>query len=246
MITMATVAVILMALLASCGSSSSTTQTIVNNDGAQTSPNESAASAPAPDAIADPTPTQTPASPSSAPDVDDASSESAPAPEPTPTTEIPVFVPPTGIEPVRVEIPAIDVDAPTIDLNLAGPEPEVPVDFDDTGWYVQTRLPGEIGPAVIAGHIDSKSGPAVFARLDELVPGDEIIVYDDQDMSRTFVVVDANLYPKGDLPDGVFGFGDPEPELRLITCGGSFDETTGHYRDNYVVFAHLAPDDAAS
>ncbi len=63
---------------------------------------------------------------------------------------------------------------------------------------------------------------------------------------RTFVVIDAAQYPKGDLPDSVFGFGAPEPELRLITCGGTFDAATGHYRDNYVVYAQLAPNPTVS
>ncbi len=141
--------------------------------------------------------------------------------------------------PTRIEIATIGVDAPTIDLSLAGLEPEVPADFGDTRWYTQSRLPGEIGPAIIASHIDSRSGPAVFAQLDQLVPGDEITVYDAADDARTFVVVDAAQYPKGELPDSVFGFGEPEPELRLITCGGTFDADAGHYRDNYVVFARL-------
>lgn len=200
----------------------------------------------------DPTPAPDPGETAHSADADPAEAAPPPAqtgdapdatPEPTATTDIPEFVPPTGIVPARIEIPTIGVDAPTIDLSLAGAEPEVPVDFDDTGWYTQTRLPGEIGPAVIAGHIDSRSGPAVFARLDQLVPGDEIVVYDDRGESRTFEVVDAAQYPKGDLPDSVFGFGTPEPELRLITCGGTFDADAGHYRDNYVVFARLVSDD---
>ena len=166
-------------------------------------------------------------------------------PDPTPTVEIPEFIVPTGIVPARIEIQSIGVDAPVIDLNLSGLEPEVPTDFADAGWYVQTRLPGEIGPSVIAGHIDSQSGPAVFALLDQLVPGDEITVFDAQDEARTFVVIDAEQYGKANLPDEVFGFGAPEPELRLITCGGTFDPESGHYRDNYVVFARQVPDAGA-
>lgn len=159
-----------------------------------------------------------------------------PADAPVAGTELPV-----GIEPQRIEIPAIGVDAVVIDLDLRGPEPEVPDDFAHTGWYTQTRRPGEIGPAVVAGHIDSVAGPAVFHRLDELVAGDEIIVSDTTGDSRTFVVTDAGQYPKEALPDEVFGF-EPVVALRLITCGGTFDRSVGHYRDNYVVYAELAPD----
>jgi hypothetical protein len=136
-----------------------------------------------------------------------------------------------------VEIPAIGVDAATVDLDLRGDEPEVPSDFADTGWYTQTRLPGEIGPAVLAGHVDSVNGPAVFARLDELVEGDEITVHGTDGQTRVFVVTGSGRYPKGALPDEVFGFGLDSPELRLITCGGSFDRSVGHYRDNHVVYA---------
>lgn len=144
---------------------------------------------------------------------------------------------PTGIEPERIVIPAIGVDADVVDLDLGGPEPEVPSDFDEAGWYTATRLPGEIGPAVVAGHIDSTAGPAVFFRLDELEAGDRIEVLGRDGGSRAFEVVDHGQYPKERLPDEVFGFGDPVPELRLITCGGTFDRSTGSYRDNYVVYA---------
>lgn len=146
---------------------------------------------------------------------------------------------PTGIEPTRIAIPTLGVDADVIDLTLSGTEPEVPSDFGQTGWYHQTREPGEIGPAVIAGHIDSVEGPAVFARLDELVAGDEIVVESDDGEQRRFAVTGSGQYPKGDLPSEVFGFGAPAPELRLITCGGTFDRASGHYRDNYVVYAAL-------
>ncbi|MGH3650584.1 MAG: class F sortase [Acidimicrobiia bacterium] len=152
-----------------------------------------------------------------------------------PTTTLPSY--PTGIEPMRIQIPSIGVDADVVDLSLAGPEPEVPSGFDDAGWYTATRNPGEIGPAVIAGHIDSRSGPAVFYRLDELKPGDDIILSSGDGRMRSFVVVDSGQYPKTDLPTEVFGFDQPVPELRLITCGGTFDSSVGHYRDNYVVYA---------
>lgn len=158
---------------------------------------------------------------------------------PTTSTTPPVADRPIGIDPVSISIPSIGVDAPIIGLQLSGAEPEVPSDFDDTGWYEQTRRPGEIGPAVIAGHVDSRSGPAVFFRLRDLTEGDEIVVIGDSGETRTFAVVRTDRYPKDDLPPEVFGFGEPVPELRLITCGGDFDRSTGHYRDNQVVYARL-------
>ncbi|MEZ5140136.1 MAG: class F sortase [Acidimicrobiales bacterium] len=155
----------------------------------------------------------------------------------TTTTTAPL---PSGIVPARLVIGAIGVDAPTGALDLAGDAPEVPEDFGATGWYRQTRRPGEIGPAVIAGHIDSRSGPAVFFRLRDLVAGDEIVVESADGDRRSFVVTGTGQYPKGELPAEVFGFGAPVPELRLITCGGTFDRSSGHYLDNLVVYARAA------
>ncbi|MEZ5383825.1 MAG: class F sortase [Microthrixaceae bacterium] len=142
-----------------------------------------------------------------------------------------------AIKPALLEIPAIDVSAPTPGLNLSGPRPEVPHDFDQAGWYEQTRLPGDIGPAVFAGHIDSFTGPAVFARLGELQRDDEVTVTDADGNIRRFEVTRSGQYPKGDLPDDVFESDDAIPELRLITCGGTFDKSSGHYLENFVIFA---------
>lgn len=141
---------------------------------------------------------------------------------------------------MRLEIPSIGVDANLVDLSLGNGDPEVPDAWEDAGWYETTRNPGEIGPAVIAGHIDSKAGPAVFFRLRELAPGDEIIVHGVDGDTATFMVEDSGQYPKTSLPSEVFGFGQPRPELRLITCGGSFDSSVGHYVDNLVVYAAVA------
>lgn len=152
---------------------------------------------------------------------------------------------PTGIDPGRVEIPAIDVDAPIIDIGMkTSTEMEVPDRPEEVGWFDLSRRPGEIGPAILAGHVDWTDGPAVFFRLRELRPGDEIVVSGADGDVRTFVVEDVGQYPKDALPDEVFGFGQPRPELRLITCGGDFDRASGHYRDNVVVYARLAGDDA--
>lgn len=181
--------------------------------------------------FADPVDTTDMTATSGAPDRE-AAEQSLPTDRGVPPAEFP-----TGIVPTRIRIPAIDVDARVVDLDLRGAEPEVPENFGDTGWYSQTRLPGEIGPSVIAGHVDSVDGPAVFARLSLLEPGDEIIVADSDGEERSFVVVDTGQYPKTNLPDEVFGFGRPVPELRLITCGGTFDRSIRHYVDNFVVYA---------
>lgn len=161
---------------------------------------------------------------------DPASETSGPPPIP-PATEFQ-----TGVRPSRIVIPSIDVDATVIDLDIRGSAPEVPSDFSEVGWYEQTRLPGEIGPAVLAGHIDSESGPAVFFRLNELEPGDELEIHSADGEVRVFEVLDSGQYPKENLPREVFGFDMPVAELRLITCGGTFDRRSGHYQDNFVVY----------
>lgn len=144
---------------------------------------------------------------------------------------------PNGIDPERIVIPAIDVDADVIDLGLeSNGEMEVPTDFSQTGWFTPGPRPGRVGPAVIAGHVDSRTGPAVFSDLVELQPGDEIEVHGDED-AVTFVVRETEQHPKDAFPTEKVYAGTPGPELRLITCGGDFDDSERSYRDNIIVYA---------
>ncbi|WFR68445.1 sortase [Curtobacterium flaccumfaciens] len=108
---------------------------------------------------------------------------------------------------------------------------------------VQRRhRPGQVGPAVIAGHVDSPTAAAVFFRLDELVPGDEIHVAMSDGSTRTFTVDRSEHAAKSAFPTSdVYGTA-PTPQLRLITCDGTFDTATGHYTDNLIVFADLSSD----
>jgi LPXTG-site transpeptidase (sortase) family protein len=140
--------------------------------------------------------------------------------------------------PVRVEIPSIGVRAPVIKLGLNPDRTlEVPTDFGDTGWWSGGSRPGENGPAVIVGHVDSKTGPAVFYRLDELRRGDEVIVVRADGSRARFTVQGSERFPKDEFPTmRVYGPTDG-PTLRLITCGGDFDGSTGHYVDNTIVYA---------
>ena len=143
--------------------------------------------------------------------------------------------------PSRVRIPAIGVDAPIIPLGLRDDgRIEVPADFDVTGWWVDGPEPGETGPAVILGHVDSRDGPAVFFDLPRLDPGDPILI-DRQDGSTvTYLVERVEQHPKDAFPtESVYG-PTSEPVLRLVTCGGVFDRTRRSYEDNIIVFARLA------
>jgi Sortase domain len=155
---------------------------------------------------------------------------------------------PPGAEaplPVGISIPAIGVDSEMIRLGLA-PDgtlqvPQPGPDYDKAAWYDGSPRPGETGPAVIEGHIDSaKNGPSVFFDLGALKAQDQITVRRQDGSTVRFVVDDVRSYPKSDFPIlEVYG-NTQGPELRLITCGGDFDRSSGHYRDNIVVFAHLA------
>ena len=144
--------------------------------------------------------------------------------------------------PVSLVVPAIGVDLSSLDrLGVdGGGEIEVPADPADAGWLSVGASPGATGPAVIAGHVDSVDGPAVFARLGELAPGDEIGVGLDDGTSVTYIVTGTDTYPKTDFPtEAVYG-PTPAPVLRLITCGGTFDRDARSYEDNVVVYAALA------
>lgn len=142
--------------------------------------------------------------------------------------------------PVRLTIPSIGVSSSLVRLGIAGDGTlEVPTDFQRAGWLRAGPAPGERGPAVIAGHVDSKAGPAVFARLGELRPGAEVDVRRADGRTVRFTVDGSEQVAKKRFPtDDVYG-PVPGPVLRLITCGGSFDPASGHYRDNIVVFASV-------
>jgi hypothetical protein len=140
--------------------------------------------------------------------------------------------------PVRVEIPAIGVRATLVALGLdAAGALEAPKGFSEAGWWTGGARPGEPGPAIIAGHVDGTRGPAVFFRIGALRRGDRVDVVR-RDGSRVRFSVQASArYRKDRFPSrSVYG-PTAGPELRLITCSGAFDRTTGHYVDNTVVYA---------
>ncbi|PPG31215.1 class F sortase [Pseudoclavibacter sp. RFBB5] len=149
-----------------------------------------------------------------------------------------VEVMPEGIEPTAVSIPAIDVEGTLIDLGIAADgKMEVPVDFDEIGWFTGGGKPGGRGPTVIAAHVDGLAGPAAFFRLDELTQGDVVSVTDAEGGVTSYEVTEVVTVEKADFPTArVFG-AVPGDELRLITCGGYFDRDVGHYDKNVVVFA---------
>ena len=143
--------------------------------------------------------------------------------------------------PVRLRIPSIDVDTGLEALGRAPDQSiEVPRQPSSAGWWAGGPRPGQVGPAVILGHVDSKTGPAVFFRLGELEAGDEVLVERADGTTARFLVTTLERYHKAEFPSELVYYPTVEPELRLVTCGGPFDPSTGHYRDNLVVFAAQA------
>jgi LPXTG-site transpeptidase (sortase) family protein len=165
--------------------------------------------------------------------------DTAPERSSTPTA------PPTPVAaPVSVSLPAIEVqsDLLTLGLNPDGTlqVPEPGPDYDRAAWFDGSPRPGELGPAVIEGHVDSAAnGPSVFYRLGELAPGDTVDVTRADGSVVTFEVYDIRVVPKDDFPTlDIYGNTDG-PELRVITCGGPFDSSVRSYEDNVVVFAAM-------
>jgi hypothetical protein len=172
------------------------------------------------------------------------SSDAATAP--TPTVSAPASVAPVGAAPmarsapVRVQIPAIDVDSTLMQLGLrVDGSLQVPPSGFPAGWYTGAPTPGELGPAILAGHVDWSGQPGVFSRLRELTPDAQVTVTRQDGSAAVFRVTQVKQYPKDKFPTSeVYGDLD-HPGLRLITCGGSFDRQTRNYEDNIVAFADL-------
>jgi LPXTG-site transpeptidase (sortase) family protein len=142
--------------------------------------------------------------------------------------------------PTALEIPAIGVRTRLIRLGVTATGAlQVPASTAVAGWYTGSPRPGATGSSVIAGHIDSVSGPGVFFRLRELRPGDLVYVQRGHASVAVFTVTAVQLVPKSEFPTEEVYAPVPNAQLRLITCGGTFDSATGHYLSNVIVFAVL-------
>ncbi len=145
---------------------------------------------------------------------------------------------PPAVRPLTVSIPAISVSSALVPLwvDRAGVL-QPPADFEHAGWYTGGPTPGDPGPAVIAGHVDSRAGPAIFFRLRDLRPGDLVLVTRSDGATARFTVYEVDRYPKDAFPTARVYGPTPGRQLRLITCGGSFDYARRSYRDDVVVYA---------
>jgi hypothetical protein len=140
--------------------------------------------------------------------------------------------------PRDVRIPAIGVDSRLVPLGVDRSGALVPPDDTATaGWFSGGTAPGAVGPAVLAGHVDSYRGPGVFFRLRRLAPGDVVLVDRADGSTVSFTVTAVDSYPKDAFPTDRVYAPTPSPELRLITCGGTFDRSVRSYEDDVVVSA---------
>ena len=146
------------------------------------------------------------------------------------------------IEPVQLDIPSLGISSPLVGLGLNDDKTlEVPVDYSKPGWFTGGSYPGDPQgpPAIIAGHVDDYTGPAVFARLGELKEGDQIAVTRADSSVAVFQVTGAQRFAKDEFPARQVYEAVPDSELVLITCTGGFDEQARSYTENLVVRARL-------
>jgi hypothetical protein len=147
---------------------------------------------------------------------------------------------PAVAAPVRVDMPSISLSSSLMELHVQNDGTlEVPPDPATAGWWSDGPAPGDPGAAIIVGHVDSLHGPAAFYRLSGLHPGDKVLIHRADQTVAVFLVDALRQFPKGAFPSDMIYGPTPTPTLRLLTCGGTFDRSTGHYTDNLVVFAHL-------
>ncbi|WP_419876135.1 class F sortase [Candidatus Pristimantibacillus sp. PTI5] len=177
----------------------------------------------------------------------DINSSAAASIPPTPSPSPSPLVPPDllreedlGIIPTTISIPAIDVKAAIENVGtMENGQMGVPQHIDGVGWFEPGTKPGAKGNAVMAGHVDSLTGPAVFYKLDRLKAGDEIIVSDKEGTTRTFIVMDKQRYPREEAPlEDIFGF-SYQSHLNLITCTGEFNDEAKTHEERLVIYTEL-------
>ncbi|WP_226645957.1 class F sortase [Mesobacillus subterraneus] len=150
----------------------------------------------------------------------------------------------TGIVPVTIEIPAINVKTQIEQVGtLKNGRMDVPKNPDNVGWYEPGTLPGAPGNAVLAGHVDDLTSPAVFYDLHKLKNGDKIMVTDAEGQTLTFEVYEQKAFPRLDAPiEDIFGFSFAST-LNLITCSGDFDPETTERAERTVIYTKLVEDE---
>ncbi len=165
-------------------------------------------------------------------------SPSTPHTKPVPTT--PTTTALGASPPVDLSIPSIGVRSSIVELGQnADGTIEVPSSFHVAGWYKYGVTPGQNGPSVFLGHVDSMSGPGIFYRLGALHPGDHVRVTRQDGRTVTFAITGIRQYAKSTFPTIDVYANTTVPTIRLVTCGGAFDSATHHYLSNIVAFGQL-------
>lgn len=160
--------------------------------------------------------------------------------EPAPPPATPATSPMAAAEPVRIAIPTLDVRAPVMDLGLqADGSLEVPPGADRAGWYTDSPTPGELGPAIVAAHVNWNGEDGPFADAAEMKFGDRVRVARADGTTAVFAVTHVEQYSKDNFPTKQVYGNINHAGLRLITCGGEFMESVDSYADNIVVYARL-------
>lgn len=188
-----------------------------------------------------PPPAAPPQAPAAAP-APAAPAPAAPAPAAPPPAAPPAVKPMKSVPPLRVRIPAIKVDAPVVGLGLDTKGMlQVPpaADRNLAGWYLDGPGPGARGAAIMLGHVDTMTGPAVFWNLGSLVKGDKIEIDRSDGKTATFEIDTVESFEKSAFPDKRVYGETQDAQLRLITCGGVYDKKRKDYLSNVVAFAHL-------
>ncbi len=166
----------------------------------------------------------------------------APAPAP-PAAQAPASTQAPRSLPAWIDIPSIGARSSLIQLGL---NPDRTIEIPpvsqpkQAGWYKYSPPPGQIGPAVVLGHIDGEHQEGIFWRLHDVKAGEKVTVGMQDGSTLTFVVTRVDQIAKNDFPTSAVYGNTADPELRLITCGGAFDAATHNYLDNIIVYATLA------
>jgi hypothetical protein len=173
-----------------------------------------------------------------------------PAPSETTTKPMVTTVPVVAVAhsvPVSLRVPAISlsVDLSTLGLNPDG-SVQVPDNDTEPGWFRLGPSPGQIGSAVILGHVDTSAGPGIFFQLRTLQAGDPVEVSLTDGAVATFAVTSVVQYTKTQFPAQLVYTSQGISELNLVTCGGAFDAQTGHYLSNVVVYTTFVSATAAT
>lgn len=142
-------------------------------------------------------------------------------------------------DPEALAIPAMGVDQDVIELGVVGNDLQVPDAYSDIGWWSGGPAPGQAGAAVVVGHVDSPTGPAVFYQLSGLTQGARITVRLDDRSRAVFAVRAVRAYDRSQFPSSRVYRSGGRPTLHLLTCGGTFDRESDQYSSNVVVYADL-------